>query len=622
MESLDLDEIESFTIRINTIGEMIKNMKNTSNLCFYKKQGRADNHSSVIYYSEKKKMLLCENCLNGKSKDSFKKIMTILEENKNNQKNYELLFNYRNKVDVFAKKYDYYTGLIEKRIEQLNHLKTRLNHTKAFHNSVEILDENLTNLINENYNDETRLISFIKLNENLNLNYDYFSELLKEKGKIIIDQSSILSLHDSYVSDLSSSLRESLFIFIEQVNNHVNCEDSRNKFAEKPNKNHELKNFNESSHNISRKDDLNNTNFIDLRNSKIISQSNNHDRASTNQSISFTQPNSEGINSSVNMSKLSHDNTDQRKTDSNYESNFQQNTKEKKKESENKIANSFRMNIPSGENNSQIIFINGNKVFYSDSEKTIKCCEIDKTLTDSISFVNHNNSLHITGGKGETQNQYHVVYMHQNDKANMIKIDSNLNCGRYNHCSFIHEGILYALGGDGRSDVERYNFNQNKWDVYPYKMNNKRSRSCAMIVNTDGSQYIYAFLGYQIDNDKKEYFTTIERANLKLEGNWENLEVKNNNYLKRHSSSIMKKNNKDDVILIFGGNENRDILEFNPIEKEIIICTSKLPQAAGFINMNFINVEGEYINANVNNKCFIFKDGKISYWRCDNKSSI
>jgi hypothetical protein len=24
----------------------------------------------------------------------------------------------------------------------------------------------------------------------------------------------------------------------------------------------------------------------------------------------------------------------------------------------------------------------------------------------------------------------------------------------------------------------------------------------------------------------------------------------------------------------------------------------------------------------VNNKCFIFKDGKISYWRCDNKSSI
>ncbi len=130
-----------------------------------------------------------------------------------------MLFNYRNKVDIFAKKYDYYNGLIEKRIEHLNQLKTRLNLTKTFHNAVEEIDENLTELFNLE-NDETKLMSFIKLNENLNLNFDYFSELLKEKGKIIIDQSSILSLHDSYVSDLSSSLRESLFIFIEQVNNH------------------------------------------------------------------------------------------------------------------------------------------------------------------------------------------------------------------------------------------------------------------------------------------------------------------------------------------------------------------------------------------------------------------
>ncbi len=617
MESLDLDEIESFTIRINTIGEMIKNMKNTSNLCFYKKQGRADNHSSVIYYSEKKKMLLCENCLNGKSKDSFKKIMTILEENKNNQKNYELLFNYRNKVDVFAKKYDYYTGLIEKRIEQLNHLKTRLNHTKAFHNSVEILDENLTNLINENYNDETRLISFIKLNENLNLNYDYFSELIKEKNNKLIDQSSIQTLHESFVISLNSSLRETLFNNIDQqINNYANNEDRRFNNEYNSNKNNESKIFNESSHNISRKDDRNTNNLSDQSKFKTISQSNNHDRTIINKSISLEQPSSEGHGNILYI-----DETEKRNTDSNNQSNIQQILQEKNKESEKKIANSFRMDIQSRQNFSQIISICGNKIFYTDSENTIKCCEIDKTFTDSISCVNHENILHITGGKGETQNQYHKVYMDQKDKSKREKMDKNLNNGRYNHCSFIHEGILYALGGDGRSDVERYNMNQNSWDIYPNKMNNKRSRCCAMIVNTDGSQYIYAFLGYEVNNDKKESITTIERANLKSEGKWENIEVKNNSLLKRNFCSIMKKNDNDEVIFICGGNENRDILELNVFKKEIKSSKPKLPESGGFLNMNFFNVDGEYINANVNNKCYVFKDGKISIWRNENKTS-
>jgi hypothetical protein len=306
----------------------------------------------------------------------------------------------------------------------------------------------------------------------------------------------------------------------------------------------------------------------------------------------------------------------------------------------NQISSSqISFSIQKNENNNeisssqiQILSVSSNTIsYYCKYDKKIKEKRIIYSFPDSISFVNHNNTLHITGGKHENERKYFTVELiKMNDSPDedclgykLINL-ADMNIGRYNHCSFIHEETLYVLGGNDLSEVERYDHDQHRWMNLP-NMNKKRSRCCGMIVNTNSSQYLYAFLGYNGTQNDLRYPSTIERLNLDnfnqsnvdlfKKWQWEEIDIDHNKldkYLKKHSSSILKPPNNNETVMILGGNDNRDIIEFNYNNNSFDLMKKNLPGMTSFINNDFFLMEGILINMDTKNKCYFYKDEKIN----------
>jgi hypothetical protein len=266
-------------------------------------------------------------------------------------------------------------------------------------------------------------------------------------------------------------------------------------------------------------------------------------------------------------------------------------------------------------------------IYYCKDINMIKKKHIDYSFPDSISFVNHNNSLHITGGKGKNEKKYLILKLIQKENSsdeNCLDYElvdyGEMNVNRYNHCSFMHKDILYVVGGDNCSEVERFDRHENTWSNLP-KMNHKRSRCCSMIVNTNGSQYLYVFLGYEnISNDKK-FFFNIERLDLSKfnqsnNGNcvWEvkSINDKYEKYFTKHSSSLLKVTNPNSTVLILGGNELRNIPELNFSDISIVSENKKMPSSnCSFINIDFFYMDGNLINIDIKNNCYLYEDEKI-----------
>ena len=194
-------------------------------------------------------------------------------------------------------------------------------------------------------------------------------------------------------------------------------------------------------------------------------------------------------------------------------------------------------------------------------------------INNFTSFCNAKNSLYISGGEDEkNNNQGQDLFIKINleeIKQNEL-IYSNLNplkYKRYWHSMiFIPEKYIYIVGGPGTKETELYDI-ENDVMISFEPLNYERCEPSLILVN---NKYLYCICGFQLNNN---FIDTIEKCNLyKRERKWEivNYQIKSgeDNVIDRSLivSFFGVSYIKDNIILI-GDRENNKVINPNYLLK-------------------------------------------------------
>ena len=194
-------------------------------------------------------------------------------------------------------------------------------------------------------------------------------------------------------------------------------------------------------------------------------------------------------------------------------------------------------------------------------------------INNFTSFCNAKNSLYISGGEDEkNNNQGQDLFIKINleeIKPNEL-IYSNLNplkYKRYWHSMiFIPEKYIYIVGGPGTKETELYDI-ENDVMISFEPLNYERCEPSLILVN---NKYLYCICGFQFNNN---FIDTIEKCNLyKRERKWEivNYQIKSGEYNVIDRSLIVSffgvsyiNNN----IILIGDRENNKVINPNYLLK-------------------------------------------------------
>ena len=194
-------------------------------------------------------------------------------------------------------------------------------------------------------------------------------------------------------------------------------------------------------------------------------------------------------------------------------------------------------------------------------------------INNFTSFCNAKNSLYISGGEDEkNNNQGQDLFIKINleeIKPNEL-IYSNLNplkYKRYWHSMiFIQEKYIYIVGGPGTKETELYDI-ENDVMISFEPLNYERCEPSLILVN---NKYLYCICGFQFNNN---FIDTIEKCNLyKRERKWEivNYQIKAGEYNVIDRSLIVSffgvsyiNNN----IILIGDRENNKVINPNYLLK-------------------------------------------------------
>ena len=194
-------------------------------------------------------------------------------------------------------------------------------------------------------------------------------------------------------------------------------------------------------------------------------------------------------------------------------------------------------------------------------------------INNFTSFCNAKNSLYISGGEDEkNNNQGQDLFIKINleeIKPNEL-IYSNLNplkYKRYWHSMiFIPEKYIYIVGGPGTKETELYDI-ENDFMISFEPLNYERCEPSLILVN---NKYLYCICGFQFNNN---FIDTIEKCNLyKRERKWEivNYQIKSGEYNVIDRSLIVSffgvsyiNNN----IILIGDRENNKVINPNYLLK-------------------------------------------------------
>ena len=184
-----------------------------------------------------------------------------------------------------------------------------------------------------------------------------------------------------------------------------------------------------------------------------------------------------------------------------------------------------------------------------------------------------NNCLYVSGGIESTneKNRSNILLcidISKKDELKVIKM-ANMNIARCGH-SMISEGkYIYVLGGEDMDSVERYDIDNNNWEILP-SMRCKRMYPILHINNG----YLYAFFG-KFKNG--EYPCSIERLNINnnndnIKPAWEIIIFSNpfNLDLRLYGSAILEHNK---MLYFFGGKVNEkcsNLILFYDFERKLI----------------------------------------------------
>ena len=123
----------------------------------------------------------------------------------------------------------------------------------------------------------------------------------------------------------------------------------------------------------------------------------------------------------------------------------------------------------------------------------------------------YNKCLYVSGGiqtSFSTQKKSNILLCIDITKSDDFKVvkKASMNYGRSGHTMISDGKYIYAVGGEDMDSVERYDIDNDVWEILP-KMNNKRMYPILYVYNG----YLYAFFG---KNKNGEYPCSIERLNI------------------------------------------------------------------------------------------------------------
>lgn len=159
-----------------------------------------------------------------------------------------------------------------------------------------------------------------------------------------------------------------------------------------------------------------------------------------------------------------------------------------------------------------------------------------------------------------------------------------------NHCLVeipYMKGIC-ALGGVDSNGVELFKLGDKKWEEMPALNEAREGAACCVVNDT----FLYCFFGY--NNQKCEYYTSIEKLDLEENEEWKLLNpFGNKTFMKRKFSACIEyRENFEEKIYILGGinvlkSESMDCLVYNQINDTIEKTKFTLPYKSSFICNSF-----------------------------------
>ena len=150
-------------------------------------------------------------------------------------------------------------------------------------------------------------------------------------------------------------------------------------------------------------------------------------------------------------------------------------------------------------------------------------------------------------------NAYAIYYENDSDMHEVDILPTMLYEHLYHMMIVYNTFDIIVMGGDATSNVEGYNFANEKWENMP-SLNHARGYGCAFLQN---ERYLYVFGGIE----DGQMCTDIEKFDLishKLDKEWERIELTGigDNYLDCIKAGSTKRKN-DNEILIYGGMDNK-----------------------------------------------------------------
>lgn len=221
-----------------------------------------------------------------------------------------------------------------------------------------------------------------------------------------------------------------------------------------------------------------------------------------------------------------------------------------------------------------------------------------------------NKCLYVSGGieQNSSKIQSNILLCIDISKPDDYKViqKASMNYARSSHSMVSYKKYIYAVGGVNSNFAERYDINNNKWEILP-EMINKRARPILHIYG----DYLYAFFGKDIN---KENPCAIERLNIRENmGNnkffWEIVEFFNANNidLRCYGSAVHQINDK---LFFFGGNCNGEITEkifyYDFSSKYITLENSLTTWKESFIENKLFQLGERFVQCGENNYLGIY----------------
>ena len=240
--------------------------------------------------------------------------------------------------------------------------------------------------------------------------------------------------------------------------------------------------------------------------------------------------------------------------------------------------------------NSNFIYVYN--VFLENKEKI----NIDFYTPFNFSYLNIPPYVYLSGGLNLQYKELSLIYRFRRYDKNNISYEkySKLNIPRCSHSSIyiqFSDSIIF-ISGIHTTSCEELNV-KTKVVKKICDLNCKRESCSPCLINdTD----LYVFFG--LNSDKNEYFSSIEKMDLRKKNKWELINIKINSsdmniYEKQNSCCIPHKlNNKEGILLIGGASFNykisNDIYFYFIDSKSLTSINTKLPYATYFTNQMFI----------------------------------